>query len=150
MKRKNFIFVLSICMCLGLTSCGKILDWCEEPANAKIIGAGYIQEYQEHQGDYFVEIDSVKYIPDFIYFTRRPFLGNWGMPPLPGIKVTCFNVYNSNDVRFIIGDVDEEYLENYFTYFSVAKMFLIILTIAIPLCFCFAWMGNYNRPDTQT
>ena len=127
MKRKFFIFVLSIWIVFGFTSC----SWFDVPADARRIGCGYIQY---DRGIYFVEIDSVKYNPSRVYANSSSRDGKNMMDPVDGMMVTCFTLQGNDKVEFIAGDLSEEYLEKYFwKNYTMAAIFGLLLLVCVIL-----------------
>ena len=54
------------------------------------------------------------------------------MAPAEGMLVTCFSGRIDEKVEFIVGDLDEEYLREYFS--EDCLMWAVI--IALMICFC--------------
>lgn len=122
MKKKLIIFMTLIWVCLSFSSCK------DKPANVQRIGSGYIQ--QDH-GNYFVEIDSIRYFPDEIYTNLAPHDKRAVMKPVDGMLVTCFRIHNESHVRFMAGEKSKEYLEDYFTTPSLAILFCVAAIVIL-------------------
>ncbi len=125
--KKLIIVLLSICMCLSLTSCSLF----ESPAEAKRIGYGIVQQ---DNGIYFVEIDGIRYVSERIYTNSNGSRGRNSMSPAEKVPVTAFTLRGENKVYFIVGDLDEQYLEKYFTDNNTAYVFVmcfLLLSILI-------------------
>lgn len=131
MKKIRIIFMLVICISLCFTSCGLF----ETPAKAKRVGCG---EVQYDRGNYFVEIDSFKYVLSYVYVSISDQVEHDAMisnavkdklNPVVGMKVTGFMLHGNNEVKFIVGDWDEEHLEDAFTTNSALYFIMIILTL---------------------
>lgn len=106
--KKIFIFILFVFVGLVLTSC----DWLVKKAEAEVIGVGNIQQ---GKGGFYVEIDSLCYVPSFVYTNIGSRDGKQEMAPVEGMKVTCFRLYGEPDVYFIAGTQSKEYLDEYFS-----------------------------------
>lgn len=109
---------------LSFTSCKQL----EVPANIERIGSGYIKQ---EKGICFIEIDSVMYVPRYIYTNKSGRDGKQEMQPVDGMLVTVFRINNDPDVEFIIGNQSEEYLETYFTTSNVGFVLIGILVILL-------------------
>ena len=131
---KNLIFVVLVCFSMLFTSC----RWFDSPANAKRIGAGYVKY---DKGIYVVEIDSIRYVPDYVYTNESTRDGKTTMQPVDGMLLTCFTMKNSNKVCFIAGDRSEEYLEEYFTTNSTMLVFFIFLIFG---CVIYAFVSSLH------
>ena len=96
-----------------------------------IIGTGYV----EYDGkDYFVEVDSVQYKLRSVYTHS---LKRFKTKPEDGRLVTCFKLKESNKVRFILDDCNQEYLELYFMKDVLRTAFTVFLV------FCFSFSLLY-------
>lgn len=124
MRMKKFLFLCCLILCVSLTSC----KWFDSPANAEYIGTGYICH---DKGNYYVEIDSIRYSPERIYTNSSSRDGKNMMSPVEGMKVTCFRLHGNPDVEFIAGEHSEEYLEDYFT---TNVTFAVVIGAIIILC----------------
>ena len=126
MKKLFLIFMTSILTLTSLTSC----SWLDTPANAKRIGSGYVQ--QENNA-LFVEVDGVKYSPSYIY-TNGPSKKET-TPPTEGMLVTLFTTHDTQTVKFIAGDLSQEYLEEYCAINLICGRFILIFVFAF-ITFC--------------
>ncbi len=128
MRMKTKIFILLALASFLLTSCHCF----DNPANAERIGSGHIQ-YEK--GIYFVEINSIRYVPDKIYANTSSRDGKNRTEAVEGMLVTCFRLHGNPQVEFIIGDRSKEYLEDYFTTNSTLIIIfgIIILLFAITI-----------------
>lgn len=129
MKRNYLVFMLLMFVGLCTTSCKQF----ETPAEADVIGVGYIQY---DGGFYFVEIDSVKYAPTYVYTNSNSRDGKNTMKAVEGMLVTCFQLNGNSNVEFIAGIHEQEYLEEYFTTNStgaVAFGIFFIVGVAVIL-----------------
>ena len=125
MKKKFLALVMLISAGVALTSC----SWFETPANAERLGTGYIQY---DKGVYFVEIDSLCFVPDFVYANSSGRDGKNRMDAVDGMLVTCFRLHGNQQVDFIAGDHSEEYLETYFTTnYTLVVIFVVILGLLL-------------------
>ena len=105
--KQTFLILLTLLLSLTVfTSC----SCSDNPVNVKHLGSGYVQ--QENNA-LFVEVDGVKYYPLYVYTN---FLSKTERtPPTEGMLVTLFTTHDTQRVKFIAGDLSEEYLEEYFT-----------------------------------
>ena len=129
MSMKRFFLIF---MTLFLASA--ILVGCESfdnPANAKRIGSGYIKK----DGNIcYVEVDGFRYSPTYVY-TINPIKKEFSLPP-EGTEVTLFTMFDTPTIEFIVGNVSEEELNEYFTSNStIAWIFLGVFIISIPILF---------------
>lgn len=117
--KKIFMILLLVPASLWISSCSN-------PANVKIVGFGNVQN---DAGLYVVEVNNVKYAPDRIYTgMSNTRFGKETMPPVEGMKVTCFTMNLEPAVYFIAGEYEEAYLEEYFTKdFTVLIIFCFVL-----------------------
>ena len=119
--KKIFIFILFVFVGLGFTSC----DWLVEKAEAEVVGVGNIQQ---RKGGFYVEIDSLCYVPSFVYTNSGGRDGKQEMAPVEGMQVTCFRLDGAPEVHFIAGAQSEEYLAEYFSKSHwVAFVFFVVL-----------------------
>ena len=119
--KKIFIFILFVFVGLGFTSC----DWLVEKAEVDVLGVGNIQQ---RKGGFYVEIDSLSYVPSFVYTNSSGRDGKQEMAPVEGMQVTCFRFYGEPEVYFIAGAQCEEYLAEYFSKSHwVAFVFFVVL-----------------------
>ena len=122
--KKLFLLMLIACMTGGCS-------WFDIPANAKLIGSGYIQK---EKGLYFVEIDSLRYATDYIYTGTSNRAGKGWIEPVEGMLITCFTLYDDDRVQFIVGERSEEYLEEYFDSNATIWVILGCLLLCAFLC----------------
>ena len=129
---KRFIFMLLVSVSMLFTGC----DWFHIPTNAKRIGTGYIQNDND---TYFVEIDSVRYVSNYVFADTTTRNNIATMKPEEGMLVTCFTISKSDKEGFIVGDKSVEYLNEYFDvparwfiFFVVVTMFFIVVGIFYP------------------
>ncbi|MBO4285420.1 MAG: hypothetical protein J5895_04230 [Alphaproteobacteria bacterium] len=139
MKKILLLVLTSLC----LIGCSQF----DRPANVEIIGVGTVRS---DAGLLVVEIDSVKYAPDWIYagFSEKYYFKSW-IPPIEGMPVTAFTMHNKPQVTFIAGERDKAYLEEYFfenhTADAVAMaLFIIAWGIFIFLAIV-AWKNQKNK-----
>ena len=134
--KKIFTFFSLVLTSLLLVGC----SWFESPANVQLLGVGTIEN---DNGLLVVEIDSTKYAPDAVYANVSTRDGKVKMHPVEGMSVTAFKVRNNPQVKFIVGNLDREYLEEYFTanYTLAAIAGLILLIGIVALCVDF-WKKN--------
>lgn len=119
--KKIFIFILILFVGLGFTSC----DWLVEKAEVDVLGVGNIQQ---RKGGFYVEIDSLSYVPSFVYTNSSGRDGKQEMAPVEGMQVTCFRLDGAPEVYFIAGAQSEEYLAEYFSKSHwVAFVFFVVL-----------------------
>ena len=127
--KKIFIFILILFVGLGFTSC----DWLVEKAEVDVLGVGNIQQ---GKGGFYVEIDSLSYVPSFVYTNSSGRDGKQEMAPVEGMQVTCFRFYGEPEVYFIAGAQSQEYLADYSTtdhrlaYVPFIRLFLALLIAA--------------------
>ena len=128
--KKIFIFILIVFVGFAFTSC----DWLVEKAEVDVLGVGNIQQ---RKGGFYVEIDSLSYVPSFVYTNTSGRDGKQEMTPVEGMQVTCFRLYGKPEVYFIAGAQSQEYLEEYFTkdcwieLVFLAVLFLVFFMLAV-------------------
>ena len=105
--KKFFIFVLICCLGMSMTSC----RYFDVPVEAEVLGYGTVGQDTE-KGFYYAEMDSARYVLDKIYSNGDD--KHDKMPPVEGMKVTCFRTEHSPEVEFIAGELSAEYLSGYF------------------------------------
>ena len=119
MSMKRFFLIF---MTLFLASA--ILVGCESfdnTANAKRIGSGHIKK----DGNIcYVEIDGFRYSPTYVY-TINPIKKEFSLPP-EGTEVTLFTMFDTPTIEFIVGNVSEEDLNEYFTSNSTFAWLMLI------------------------
>ena len=123
--------MLMLGSCLYLTSC----SWLIDPASARRIGIGHVQY---SQGGYFVNVGSDTYNISSVYTGKTGRDGRQIMKPVEGLVVTCFTLHDEDKVHFIVGNVAEETLEEYFTsnpVFAFSLVVIIVVCVAI-MVFC--------------
>ena len=125
--KKIFIFISILVMGVAFSGC----DWLVKKAEAEVLGAGKIQQ---GKGGFYIELDSLCYVPEFIYTNNNGRDGKQKMAPVEGMQVTCFRLYGEPNVYFIAGVLDEEYLNEYFKkdyWFGFVLLVCLFLVIAI-------------------
>lgn len=121
--KKSFIFILILFVEFAFTSCDRLVK------KAEVVGVGNIQQ---GKGGFYVEIDSLCYVPSFVYTNSSGRDGKQEMAPVEGMQVTCFRFYGEPEVYFIAGAQSQEYLDDYFTKdYRFAYVFLILLFLAL-------------------
>jgi hypothetical protein len=127
MKRFFLIFVTLFLASAILVGCESF----DNPANAKRIGSGHIKK----DGNIcYVEVDGFRYSPTHVY-TINPIKKEFSLPP-EGTEVTLFTMFDTATIEFIVGNVSEEELNEYFTTNStIAWIFLGVFLISIPILF---------------
>lgn len=127
--KKLLIIILFAIAGLSFTSC----SWFDAPANVKRVGCGYIQS---DRGLLVVEVDTIKYAPKYVYTNKSTRDGKTTMEPIIGMQVTVFYSHDQKNPKFIAGDRNEEYLEEYFSSnYTLAVIFLIVIIAALVSCF---------------
>ena len=109
--------------CLGMTSC----RYFDVPVDVEILGYGTVGQDTE-RGFYYVEMDSARYIVEEIYSNGDD--EHDKMPPVEGMKVTCFRTEDSPEVEFIAGELSAEYLSGYFADNVVFGIFCSLVMAA--------------------
>ena len=109
--------------CLGMTSC----RYFDVPVDVEILGYGTVGQDTE-RGFYYVEMDSARYIVEEIYSNGDD--EHDKMPPVEGMKVTCFRTEDSPEVEFIAGELSAEYLSGYFADQVVGGIFCSLVMAA--------------------
>lgn len=139
--KKLIIFMMLFIASLSLTSCS-LLNF---PADIELIGSGY---FQKENGLCFVEIDSVKYAPRFVYTNKSSRDGKQRMQPVDGMLVTAFRIYNNPTVEFIVGNQSEEYLKDQFsTYIGGYLMAGIICLLMLSILAWQKWKQATSQID---
>lgn len=105
--RRFFIFVLICCLGMSMTSC----RYFDVPVDVEVLGYGTVGQDTERDL-YYAEMDSARYVLDKIYSNGDD--EHDKMPPVEGMKVTCFRTEDSPEVEFIAGELSAEYLSGYF------------------------------------
>ena len=128
MKKIAFLWLVLASFCFAGCS------WFARPANVEVIGVATVQN--DH-GMLFVQIDSAKYAPFFVYTNAPASYGRTQMPPVEGMPVTAFTIHGEPQVNFIAGNLSQEYLEEYFYENNTPHIFALVLFMTAMLIFCF-------------
>lgn len=99
--------MLICCLGVSVTSC----RYFDVPVDVEILGYGTVGQDTE-RGFYYAEMDSARYIVEEIYSNGDSKYDK--MPPVEGMKVTCFRTEDAPEVEFIAGELSAEYLSGYF------------------------------------
>ena len=102
--------MMLICLSCSITSC---CQQANKPADVIVerIGSGHIHL----DGDVlFVEIDATRYASDEIYTGKIKDEEMETINPVDGMLITCFSLSSADEVLFVIGDRNQEYLEKHF------------------------------------